>query len=210
MILLIDNYDSFTYNLYHLLRRFAAAVRVVRNDAQTVEALLAESPERVVLSPGPGRPEQAGVCVDLLRRLPPHTPVLGVCLGHQALAVATGGTVGPAPTLVHGKTSVIHHRHSPLFRGVPNPFRATRYHSLAVEADSVRHAWHITAMSEDGVVMAMEHRERPWVGVQFHPESVLTDVGERILGNFFRYYRMRKITPEVSSEAPAGTREEVP
>ncbi|HEX9733929.1 MAG TPA: aminodeoxychorismate/anthranilate synthase component II [Thermoanaerobaculia bacterium] len=185
MILLIDNYDSFTYNLVQLLREAEAEVTVVRNDVEDVDALLARSPRGLVLSPGPGRPEHAGVCIELLRRRP-AVPVLGVCLGHQCLGAAFGAVVGRAPELVHGKTSRISFRPDELFEGLPNPFDATRYHSLAVPEESVPRELKAIAWTDDGTVMAIRHRELPYWGVQFHPESVLTPVGPTLLKNFLR------------------------
>jgi len=184
MILLIDNYDSFTYNLVQMMRAAGAEVQVVRNDAADVEVLLSRAPAGVVLSPGPGRPADAGVCVDLLAARP-QLPLLGVCLGHQCLAASWGATVGPATRLMHGKTSSIRYRDDPLFRHLPNPFEATRYHSLAVEDGTVPAALEEIARSEDdGTIMALRHRTLPYWGVQFHPESVLTPQGTVLIGNF--------------------------
>jgi anthranilate synthase/aminodeoxychorismate synthase-like glutamine amidotransferase len=180
-VLLVDNYDSFTYNLVQLLRGDGHQVEVVRNDARSADALLAGGAEAVVLSPGPGRPEEAGVCVELLRRRAPLA-VLGVCLGHQALGVAFGATVGRAPRLMHGKTSEITHDGGALFAGVPSPFVATRYHSLEVRDLPGELA--PLAHGDDGTLMAMRHRELPYFGVQFHPESVLTPAGPQLLRNF--------------------------
>ncbi|MEO8586490.1 MAG: aminodeoxychorismate/anthranilate synthase component II [Acidobacteriota bacterium] len=183
MILVVDNYDSFTYNLVQILSLFDSDVRVVRNDALTVDAILAAKPDRLVVSPGPGRPEDAGISCELIRRNE-RIPLLGVCLGHQALGVVFGGTVSRAPVLMHGKTSEIAHDGTGLFEGLPSPFTATRYHSLVVERDSVPPVLRITATTEDGLVMGLAHRTRPIVGVQFHPESILTKEGERLLKNF--------------------------
>jgi anthranilate synthase/aminodeoxychorismate synthase-like glutamine amidotransferase len=183
VILMIDNYDSFTYNLVQLLAGAGARVEVVRNDAEDVEALLARRPDGVVLSPGPGRPEEAGVCLDLLRSRA-RVPLLGVCLGHQALGVAFGAVVDRAPRVMHGKTSSIRHPGEELFAGVPSPFEATRYHSLEVRAETLPEELEPLAWSDDGTLMAMRHRELPYWGVQFHPESVLTAEGPRLLGNF--------------------------
>ena len=185
MILLIDNYDSFTYNLVQLLREAGAAVEVVRNDASEVDELLARKPKGLVLSPGPGRPEDAGVCVELIEASP-SVPILGVCLGHQCLGVAYGGVVDRASRLMHGKTSEVRYEDDELFRDLPNPFQATRYHSLAVMADTVPEELEAIAWSEGGTVMAMRHREHPYWGVQFHPESVLTPAGPDLLRNFLR------------------------
>jgi anthranilate synthase component 2 len=188
MIILIDNYDSFTYNLYHLLVQMDPDVRVFRNDAISVEGVLDLRPDAVVISPGPGRPSEAGICIELIRRAGGRIPMLGVCLGHQAMAEATGGRVIHAPTLLHGKTSSIRHEGTPLFRDVANPFEATRYHSLAVDPDALPSDWAISAWADDGVVMAIEHRRWPMAGVQFHPESILTREGPRIVENFLRHY----------------------
>ncbi|MEM9596289.1 MAG: aminodeoxychorismate/anthranilate synthase component II [Acidobacteriota bacterium] len=185
MILLIDNYDSFTYNLVQLLREAGADVEVVRNDVETVPDLLARGPQGIVLSPGPGRPEDAGVCLDLLAARP-QVPILGVCLGHQCLGQAWGATVDRAPRLMHGKTSMVRYEDDPLFAGLPNPFQATRYHSLCVLESTVPDDLRPIAWStgEEGTVMAMRHRDLPYWGVQFHPESVLTPSGISMLRNF--------------------------
>ncbi len=185
-ILMLDNYDSFTFNLVQYLEGAGADVDVVRNDAATVDQLLARKPDGIVISPGPGRPENAGVCVELLRRRAPVT-LLGVCLGHQALGYAFGADVVAAPRLMHGKTSPVKHTDAALLRELPNPFEATRYHSLTVDEASLPDELEAIAWSEDdGVLMAMRHRELPYWGVQFHPESILTRVGipliERFLG----------------------------
>ena len=183
MILVIDNYDSFTYNLVPILSTLDEDVRVVRNDALSVDAVLAAKPDRLVVSPGPGRPEDAGISCELVRRNE-TIPLLGVCLGHQALGAVFGGTISRAPVLMHGKTSEIAHDGRGLFEGLENPFTATRYHSLVVERDSVPDALRITATTSDGLVMGLAHRTLPLVGVQFHPESILTLQGERLLKNF--------------------------
>lgn len=185
MTLVIDNYDSFTYNLVQMLEAAGARCRVVRNDAASVDELLDDAPDRVVVSPGPGRPEAAGVTVALLTALDPKVPTLGVCLGHQALAVAFGGAVAAAGRLMHGKPDWVHHDDSALFGGLANPFEAGRYHSLAVtEVDHT--PWRVTAHADDGTIMAIQHETRPWFGVQFHPESILTPAGERLVQNFLR------------------------
>ena len=183
-VLLVDNYDSFTYNLYQYLGELGAEVRVVRNDELSAEAALALSPERIVISPGPGTPDQAGITLDLIRRAAGRIPVLGVCLGHQALGQAFGGEVRRAPKLMHGKTSEIHHDGRRVFARLPDPFTATRYHSLVVERDSVPESLEISAWTDDGIVMGLRHREYPLEGVQFHPESILTTVGKDLLRNF--------------------------
>jgi anthranilate synthase component 2 len=183
MILMIDNYDSFTYNLVQVLAGAGAEVEVVRNDAESVKALLARGPEGIVLSPGPGRPEDAGVCLELLRERP-QVPLLGVCLGHQALGVAFGARVDRAPRLMHGKTSPVRHEDLGIFAGLPNPFEATRYHSLEVKEGTLPAELEPLAWADDGTLMGMRHRELPYWGVQFHPESVLTGAGAHLLGNF--------------------------
>ena len=183
-VLLVDNYDSFTYNLYQYLGELGAEVRVVRNDELSAEAALALSPERIVISPGPGTPDQAGITLDLIRCAAGRIPVLGVCLGHQALGQAFGGEVRRAPKLMHGKTSEIHHDGRRVFARLPDPFTATRYHSLIVERDSVPESLEISAWTDDGIVMGLRHREYPLEGVQFHPESILTTVGKDLLRNF--------------------------
>lgn len=182
MILMIDNYDSFTYNLVQLLASAGAEVEVLRNDAQTVDDLLARDPDGIVISPGPGRPEDAGVSVELFtRRL--AAPVLGVCLGHQALGVAFGARV-ERTDVMHGKTSPVRHGGEGLFADLPNPFEATRYHSLEVRQETLPEELEPIAWSEQGTLMGMRHRTLPYWGVQFHPESVLTEVGPRLIGNF--------------------------
>jgi anthranilate synthase component II len=183
VILVVDNYDSFTFNLVQILATFDPDVAVFRNDALTADEILAKRPDRIVLSPGPGRPEDAGVSCALIEK-DTEVPLLGVCLGHQALGAVFGGRVSRAPVLMHGKTSEIAHDGRGVFTGLSNPFTATRYHSLAVEKDSVPEALRITAWTSDGIVMGLAHRTRPLVGVQFHPESILTIEGERLLRNF--------------------------
>ncbi len=185
MILLIDNYDSFTYNLVQLLLESGVEVEVVRNDVEEVDALLERRPTGIVLSPGPGRPEDAGVCVSLLEQRAP-IPVLGVCLGHQCLGTAFGAVVDRAPRLMHGKTSAVRYAEDRLFEDLPNPFQATRYHSLSVREETVPEELEAIAWSEDGTVMAMRHRRLPYRGVQFHPESVLTPAGPTLMRNFLR------------------------
>jgi anthranilate synthase/aminodeoxychorismate synthase-like glutamine amidotransferase len=184
MLLLIDNYDSFTYNLYQALAELGAAVLVRRNDAITVAEVEALAPSHVVLSPGPCTPDAAGVCNALIARLGPRVPLLGVCLGHQCIGQVFGGRVVRAPLPVHGKTSPIHHNGLGLFRDLPNPFDATRYHSLTVERATLPNALEITAETSDGLIMGLRHRTYPIVGVQFHPESILTTCGKDLLRNF--------------------------
>jgi anthranilate synthase/aminodeoxychorismate synthase-like glutamine amidotransferase len=185
MVLLIDNYDSFTWNLAHRLGELGAEVTVVRNDAITVDEIERARPDRLVISPGPGRPETAGVTVEALRRFSGRLPVLGVCLGHQALAVAFGGRVDRAPAPMHGKISRVVHDATHLFAGVPVPFDAGRYHSLVIAKDAVPQGFMVTAtVEDDGIIMGVRHEQHPTFGVQFHPESVLTTVGHQILRNF--------------------------
>jgi anthranilate synthase/aminodeoxychorismate synthase-like glutamine amidotransferase len=182
-LLLVDNYDSFTYNLAHLLEELGAEVAVRRNDEITADEAEAAAPSQLVVSPGPGRPEDAGVTLELIRRLAPTTPTLGVCLGHQAIVAAFGGEIGPAGRLLHGKASAIHHDGRGIFRDLPQDFSAGRYHSLA--AGRVPDELEVSARSEDGEVMAVRHRTLPVDGVQFHPESVLTlPLGRDLLRNF--------------------------
>ena len=183
-LLMIDNYDSFTYNLVQYLGELGARLEVLRNDAVDLPGILARAPERVVVSPGPGNPDQAGISVEVIRRLGPTTPILGVCLGHQAIGQAFGATVARAKTQMHGKTSAIRHDGRGLFAGLSNPFVATRYHSLAVLRDTVPDDLEITATAEDGEIMGLRHRRYPVEGVQFHPESVLTVEGKQLLKNF--------------------------
>jgi anthranilate synthase component II len=183
MILVVDNYDSFTWNLVQFLATLDADVRVVRNDASTAEELLAAKPDRIVVSPGPGRPEDAGVSCELIRR-DHDVPLLGVCLGHQAIGAVFGARVGRAAVLMHGKTSEVRHDGKGIFAGLENPFTATRYHSLVVERDSLPPELHVTAETADGVVMGLAHASRPIAGVQFHPESILTEEGPKLLANF--------------------------
>jgi anthranilate synthase/aminodeoxychorismate synthase-like glutamine amidotransferase len=184
MILLIDNYDSFTYNLYQYLSELGAEVHTVRNDQATVGELEALRPERVVLSPGPCTPKEAGVCVDLIDRMAGKVPILGVCLGHECVGAAFGGEVGYAGEIMHGKSSRIDHDGRGLFRGLPNPFEAIRYHSLAILPESVPECLEVTARSDSGVIMGVRHREHAIEGIQFHPESIATAVGKDILRNF--------------------------
>ena len=184
MILVIDNYDSFTYNLVQYLGELGATLQVARNDAHDVDAVARLAPERIVISPGPGNPDQAGVSLEVIRRLGATTPILGVCLGHQAIGQAFGATVARARTQMHGKTSDIRHDGRGVFAGLSNPFVATRYHSLVVLPDTVPPDLEVTAQAEDGEVMGLRHRRYPVEGVQFHPESILTVEGKRLLANF--------------------------
>ena len=182
MIVIVDNYDSFTYNLVQALLVLSEEVEVVRNDTETAAQLLARSPEGIVLSPGPGRPEDAGICPELMA-LEPSVPVLGVCLGHQVLGITYGATVDRAEVLMHGKTSKISHDQSGVFADLPNPFEATRYHSLAVVESTLPEPLQPLAWSDDGVLMGMCHRRLPYWGVQFQSESILTETGPRLLAN---------------------------
>ncbi|SMC26786.1 anthranilate synthase, component II [Desulfacinum hydrothermale DSM 13146] len=184
MIAVIDNYDSFTYNLVQYLRMLGAEVRVVRNDAVSVGEVLAWKPRGIVISPGPGRPEKAGISVDLVRAAAPAVPILGVCLGHQAIAVAFGGRVGPARSLMHGKTSRVSPDGRGIYRGLQKPFQAMRYHSLAVDPAHLPPCLEVSAQAEDGEIMGIRHKEYPCEGIQFHPESIMTPVGKRLLRNF--------------------------
>jgi anthranilate synthase/aminodeoxychorismate synthase-like glutamine amidotransferase len=184
MILVIDNYDSFTYNLVQYLGELGGEPHVVRNDAIDAGGVAALRPDAIVISPGPGTPDQAGVSLEVIRRLGEHTPILGVCLGHQAIGQAFGATVARARTQMHGKTSEVRHDGQGLFAGLSNPFTATRYHSLVILPDSVPADLEVTAWAEDGEIMGVRHRTLPVQGVQFHPESILTLEGKRLLGNF--------------------------
>ena len=184
MILLIDNYDSFTYNLYQYLSELGAQVQVVRNDAVTLEDVEEMSPQGIVISPGPCTPREAGISNDVVRRFGSKLPVLGVCLGHQSIGQAYGGTVGAAGEIMHGKTSLIHHDGKGVFQGLPNPFEAIRYHSLAVHREGLPDCLEVTAWTEKGVIMGLRHKELPVEGVQFHPESIMTVVGHDLLRNF--------------------------
>lgn len=186
MILIVDNYDSFTFNLVQYLGELAAGeeIRVVRNDANTVDGLLSAKPSHIVVSPGPCSPSEAGVSVEIIERCPASVPLLGVCLGHQSLGQAMGGIVERAPTPMHGKVSEIRHDGSRLFAGLPDPFEATRYHSLTVRREGLPTSLKVTAWTGDGLIMGLEHVERPLFGVQFHPESIRTTHGKQILSNF--------------------------
>ncbi|MFZ5564901.1 MAG: anthranilate synthase component II [Thermodesulfobacteriota bacterium] len=184
MILMIDNYDSFTYNLVQYLRMLSAEVHVVRNDEITVTEADRMAPSHIVISPGPGRPDTAGISLDLIRRASGRVPILGVCLGHQAIGQAFGGTIVAARRLMHGKTSAVTTDRTAVFEGIPSPFTAMRYHSLAVERASLPSCLEICAEADDGEIMGIRHREHPTVGIQFHPESIMTPKGKRILKNF--------------------------
>jgi anthranilate synthase/aminodeoxychorismate synthase-like glutamine amidotransferase len=186
MILVIDNYDSFTYNLVQYLGELGADIEVVRNDQTTVEAIEKQAPERIVISPGPKTPSEAGICLDVITAFSGRVPILGVCLGHQAIGQAFGGQVIRAPQLMHGKTSEISHDGRTIFAGLPNPFPATRYHSLIVARETLPACLEISATTADGLIMGLRHRETKVEGVQFHPESILTQAGKQLLGNFLR------------------------
>lgn len=182
-ILLIDNYDSFTYNLAQYLGELGADLHVFRNDALTMEDVRQMAPTHIVISPGPGNPHDGGISNDVIRTFGPTTPTLGVCLGHQCIGHVYGGVVHRAPRLMHGKTSAIYHKSKGIFDGIPSPFRATRYHSLIVE-EPLPDVLEVIAFTREGEVMGLQHREYPVVGVQFHPESILTEHGKRLLANF--------------------------
>ena len=192
MIVIIDNYDSFTYNLYQYLCELGAEVEVFRNDALTIADIRAMKPEAIVISPGPGTPQDAGISIEVVKRLGPSIPILGVCLGHQAIGAAYGADIVRAPVVMHGKTSSVSHQSSGIFRQLPNPFIATRYHSLIVDEASLPPVLEVTARSEDGTIMGLRHREFDVYGVQFHPESILTETGHQMLATF------------IGSSAPAG------
>jgi anthranilate synthase/aminodeoxychorismate synthase-like glutamine amidotransferase len=194
MLLLLDNYDSFTYNLYQYLAELGADVRVYRNDEVSVEDCLAMQPERIVVSPGPCTPDEAGISVDLIRATAGKVPLLGVCLGHQAIGQAFGGEVVSAGEIMHGKTSMVTHDGKGVFAGLPNPFEAIRYHSLAIAPHSMPEELEVTATAESGVIMGVRHRTMAIEGVQFHPESIMTKVGHDLLRNFL----------EMRAEPPVG------
>ncbi len=186
MLLLIDNYDSFTYNLYQYIAELGATVEVVRNDEATVAECLAMNPERIVISPGPRTPAEAGISVELIRAAAGAVPLLGVCLGHQCIGEAFGGRIEPAGEIMHGKVSTISHDGRGVFAGLPEPFEAIRYHSLAIAPDSLPDELEVTARAESGVIMGVRHRSLPVEGVQFHPESIVTKSGHDLLANFLR------------------------
>jgi len=184
MILVIDNYDSFTYNLVQFLGELGAELQVYRNDQITVDQVRAMNPERIIISPGPCTPNEAGISLAVIRELGQSVPILGVCLGHQSIGQAYGGVVKRAPYLMHGKTSLIQHDGEGIFEGMPERFRATRYHSLIVERESLPDCLTVTAQTDDGLIMGLQHKEHPVYGVQFHPESILTEGGKTLLKNF--------------------------
>ena len=186
MLIMIDNFDSFTYNLYQYLMQMGAEVRVARNNSLAIEELEALNPRGLVISPGPGRPEDAGITLAAIERFSGRIPILGVCLGHQAIALSFGGKVVPARRLMHGKTSAVTADGRELFQGVQSPFQAMRYHSLAVARESLPACLEVTAEAEDGEIMGLRHRDHPTEGLQFHPESIMTTVGKRLLRNFLK------------------------
>jgi len=186
MILIIDNYDSFTYNLVQYLGELGAEMRVVRNDQTTVDEIERDLPSAIVISPGPKTPSDAGICLEVIDKLADRVPILGVCLGHQAIGQAFGGRVIRAPELMHGKISQVQHDGKTIFEGLPNPFEATRYHSLIVERQSLPPCLEISATSPDGLIMGLRHRQLKVEGVQFHPESILTQPGKQLLANFLK------------------------
>jgi anthranilate synthase/aminodeoxychorismate synthase-like glutamine amidotransferase len=186
MLLLIDNYDSFTYNLFQYLSELGQEVRVARNDKITIAEIEKLGPERIVVSPGPSTPQHAGISNDVIRHFGPRLPLLGVCLGHQCIGHVYGGTVGRAKAVMHGKSSLVHHKGEGVLAGLPNPFSAIRYHSLAVSPEGLPDCLEVTAWTDDGTVMGLRHRQHPVEGVQFHPESFMTPVGKDLLRNFLK------------------------
>lgn len=187
MILIIDNYDSFTYNLYQMIGSIVPDIKAVRNDAMTVEEIEKLGPEKIVLSPGPGKPSEAGICEEVVKKLSGKIPILGVCLGHQAICEAFGGTVGHASRLMHGKQSDTElDTSSPLFNGLEKEVKVARYHSLSLQEDTLPDCLKVTARADDGEIMAVEHKEYPVYGLQFHPESIMTPDGKKMLENFVR------------------------
>lgn len=184
MILLIDNYDSFSYNLYQMVGTIDSDLKVIRNDELTVKEIDALSPKAIIISPGPGRPEDAGICINVIRELGSKYPILGVCLGHQAICYAFGATITYAKTLMHGKQSVIEMKEDPLFKGIAERTEVARYHSLAADPDTIPDCLRIIAIADDGEIMAVKHDKYPIYGLQFHPESIMTPEGAKILNNF--------------------------
>ena len=202
MILIIDNYDSFTYNLVHLVAGHVDNYRVIRNDDMTVGQVAELDPDRILISPGPGRPAEAGITEPLIRDLGPRIPILGVCLGHQAIGEVFGGKVIHAPKLMHGKTSRIHHDGKTVFSGIADGFLATRYHSLVLDPDAIPEELEVSAHSEDGVIMGLRHREFPIEGIQFHPESILTSEGPKLLKNWLRFTAKNAKNNELKQQEP--------
>jgi para-aminobenzoate synthetase component II len=192
MILVIDNYDSFTFNLVQYLGSMGQELKVFRNDAITLDEIDHLAPAYIVISPGPGRPENSGIIIDTIKRFSGHIPILGVCLGHQAIGAAFGGNVVSAPQIMHGKTSDVYHDGRTIFHGLPDPFCATRYHSLVVSPDNLPDCLEVSARTNDGVIMGLRHREMTVEGVQFHPESILTEIGMQLLSNFVNLSSIKK------------------
>ena len=192
MILIIDNYDSFVFNLVHYVQELGARTQVIRNDALTPEQAFALKPDAILLSPGPCTPDDAGACLDILDEAPDDLPILGVCLGHQAIGQAFGAKVGPAKEIRHGKTSQVEHDGTGVFSDIPSPFTATRYHSLAVIADTAPPSLRVTARTDDGEIMGLAHVSRPIHGVQFHPESIASEHGHKLLANFLDLAKVRR------------------
>ena len=186
MILLIDNYDSFTYNLYQYMGIFEKNIKVVRNDKITIEEIEQLNPDRIVLSPGPKSPKEAGICIDVVKHFYKKKPILGICLGHQSIGAAFGARIVHAKELMHGKQSVITHDGKGIFEGIPGQIHVARYHSLAVDEQTLPDVFEILARAEDGEIMAMQHKEYPLIGIQFHPESIYTDHGKKMIENFLK------------------------
>ena len=204
MLTLIDNYDSFTYNLVHFLGELGATARVYRNDKISVEEVMAEKPSAIVLSPGPCDPDRAGICLDLIKRAGPEVPILGVCLGHQAIGQVYGGRIVRAPTLMHGKLSKVHHTGQGVFEGIAQDFSATRYHSLIIDRASLPAELEITATTSDGVIMGVRHKSYPVYGVQFHPESIASEHGHQLLANFLDLARVDRRTRGMETRDAVG------
>jgi len=197
MLLLIDNYDSFTYNLFQYLSELGEEVVVVRNDKTTLEKIDRMKPQRIVISPGPSTPLRAGISNDVIRHFGSRLPILGVCLGHQCIGYSYGGSIGQAPEIMHGKSSLIHHSNQGVLAGLPNPFPAIRYHSLVVQREGLPDCLEVTAWTDDGTIMGLRHRQHPVEGVQFHPESFMTEVGKDVLRNFLQLSYTRSNNSEV-------------
>ena len=204
MLTLIDNYDSFTYNLVHFLGELGATARVYRNDKISVDEVMAEKPSAIVLSPGPCDPDRAGICLDLIKRAGPEVPILGVCLGHQAIGQVYGGRIVRAPTLMHGKLSKVHHTGQGVFEGIAQDFSATRYHSLIIDRASLPAELEITATTSDGVIMGVRHKSYPVHGVQFHPESIASEHGHQLLANFLDLARVDRRTRGMEARDAVG------